>query len=234
MYEQLTIFTQPKRCSRCKEIRPTTEFYASVRSRDNLDCWCKPCRRESNRLSHERNRAKRLERQKQYYEDNRESVRQRQNEYARQNAQANRERVAKWQKENPEKRREAGLRWYRKNSPKLREKINERQRQRRKEKPESNRRAAINRRARLAKADGEFTVQEWKALADFYENTCLRCGKQGSITIDHVVPLSKDGRNDIGNLQPLCLSCNCKKRDRIQDYRDPYLHGVFLERVQAL
>lgn len=35
------------------------------------------------------------------------------------------------------------------------------------------------------------------------------------MTIDHIVPKSKGGNNDIDNLQPMCHTCNTKKADTI-------------------
>lgn len=40
---------------------------------------------------------------------------------------------------------------------------------------------------------------------------CAHCGSENKITIDHIIPLSLGGRHSIGNLQPLCLSCNSSK-----------------------
>ncbi len=34
-------------------------------------------------------------------------------------------------------------------------------------------------------------------------------------TIDHVIPLSKNGTNEISNLRLACLICNCKKHNKI-------------------
>ena len=39
---------------------------------------------------------------------------------------------------------------------------------------------------------------------------CVRCGKPAD-TIDHIIPLSKGGTNDIDNLQPMCWKCNKAK-----------------------
>ncbi len=74
--------------------------------------------------------------------------------------------------------------------------------------------------ARLYGSGGSFTADEWRALCDWFGNQCLVCGKS-KVSIDHVVPVAKGGRNTIENLQPLCLSCNASKGDQTIDYRDP-------------
>ena len=43
---------------------------------------------------------------------------------------------------------------------------------------------------------------------------CVECGAP-SDTVDHIVPLSRGGTNDIGNLQPMCWNCNRKKGAKI-------------------
>lgn len=43
---------------------------------------------------------------------------------------------------------------------------------------------------------------------------CQHCRETRNLEIDHVVPLSRGGSNDFGNLQILCKSCNCRKGDR--------------------
>ncbi|MHC4413322.1 MAG: HNH endonuclease [Planctomycetota bacterium] len=53
-----------------------------------------------------------------------------------------------------------------------------------------------------------------KLTSQVYERdgaVCKDCGTSDDLTIDHIVPLSKDGTNDLNNLQVLCLSCNCTK-----------------------
>ena len=79
-----------------------------------------------------------------------------------------------------------------------------------------------NRRALEAGAGGSFTLIEWEMLCKHYspKNMCLNCKKQDlALTVDHVVPLNKQGNNYISNIQPLCKSCNCSKQDKIIDYR---------------
>lgn len=52
-----------------------------------------------------------------------------------------------------------------------------------------------------------------------YGKKCLCCNSTEKITIDHVVPVFLGGADNIGNLQPLCKSCNSKKSSTIKDYR---------------
>lgn len=43
---------------------------------------------------------------------------------------------------------------------------------------------------------------------------CLHCGADEHLSLDHIVPWSKGGRDDLTNLQTLCRSCNSSKGDR--------------------
>lgn len=84
--------------------------------------------------------------------------------------------------------------------------------------------AAKNRRkARLNGNGGTFTGQEWMALCEKFGNRCLGPGcqvvGQENLTVDHVIPLAKGGRNEISNIQPLCHACNVRKSDKVEDYR---------------
>lgn len=44
-----------------------------------------------------------------------------------------------------------------------------------------------------------------------YNFKCVDCGSDENLTIDHVIPWSKGGSDEIGNLQCLCKRCNSKK-----------------------
>jgi len=76
------------------------------------------------------------------------------------------------------------------------------------------------RRARIKGNGGAYSAKEWKDLCDLFGNKCLACGNTTlPLTVDHVIPLSKGGTNDITNLQPLCKPCNTNKRTSETDYR---------------
>jgi 5-methylcytosine-specific restriction endonuclease McrA len=65
------------------------------------------------------------------------------------------------------------------------------------------------------------TFGEWELLKKQYGYTCPCCKKSEpeiKLTEDHIIPLSKGGNDLIENIQPLCLSCNCKKYTKIIKY----------------
>jgi 5-methylcytosine-specific restriction endonuclease McrA len=67
-----------------------------------------------------------------------------------------------------------------------------------------------------------WTAAEWEALKAEFDHRCLMCLCQEpgiKLTADHIVPVSRGGSNDIGNIQPLCKPCNSKKHRGIVDLR---------------
>lgn len=60
---------------------------------------------------------------------------------------------------------------------------------------------------------------QWEVLKYLAKDKCLKCGEKKKLTLDHVVPLSKNGEHSIQNVQPLCKNCNSSKNVKIEDYR---------------
>jgi hypothetical protein len=90
------------------------------------------------------------------------------------------------------------------------------------ENPRLNRLRRARRRARLLAAGGSFSTIEWLALCARYDFRCLACSArepQIRLEPDHVLPLASGGPNTIDNIQPLCRSCNSRKRAKHRDYR---------------
>jgi 5-methylcytosine-specific restriction endonuclease McrA len=179
-----------KQCSRCGEWKSFSEFYKCPRSKDGYLWFCKSC----NKAKQDKWRSENLEKARGYVRSyrskNREAVRER-------DRIVHRERYAK----DPDKYRAINKKWV---DAHLDKKI------------------AINnnRRSREKNSTGKITAAEWAGVLEKYNHKCLRCGVTGvRLTRDHVIPLELGGTNTVGNIQPLCQSCNSKKGIRVEDYR---------------
>ena len=93
------------------------------------------------------------------------------------------------------------------------------------------------RKAKLKKLGGSFTLQEWEEKKRQYGYRCAICGRSEEellketgmgLTVDHIIPIIKWEEytkkyplpykcNDIENIQPLCISCNASKQDKIME-----------------
>ena len=69
------------------------------------------------------------------------------------------------------------------------------------------------------KCEGIHSAEEWDALLWYFNYKCLCCGSKENIQRDHIIPASKNGTNYIDNMQPLCRTCNIRKKDTFIDYR---------------
>ena len=66
---------------------------------------------------------------------------------------------------------------------------------------------------------GKITQEIIDKLLKLSSNRCLKCGSKDKLSIDHIIPVIKNGTNCIDNLQILCLPCNKSKGTKIIDYR---------------
>lgn len=59
-----------------------------------------------------------------------------------------------------------------------------------------------------------FTQKDWQEIQDKAGNKCVVCEVTEKMTMDHIKPLSKGGEHKKENIQPLCHSCNSRKKDK--------------------
>lgn len=158
--------------------------------------------------------------EKQYREDNREYLKEWRKKHYRENKEQEAERMKKWRAENKEHCRQYNKQYHQDNKERIRHRV----KQWGKDNPEKKNASSAKRRARKLNASGSYTGEDRKFLFNLANYKCqmLGCIETENLHIDHIVPLSKGGRNDIINLQVLCASCNSSKNDHHNtDYRTP-------------
>ncbi len=79
--------------------------------------------------------------------------------------------------------------------------------------PEYQRMLGKQRRDRSKLLDSEWTYDMELLIYETFDS-CLLCEKIYDLTVDHVVPLSKGGKLEPGNVVVLCRSCNSKKYNK--------------------
>jgi 5-methylcytosine-specific restriction endonuclease McrA len=75
-----------------------------------------------------------------------------------------------------------------------------------------------NRRAFKRQSGGTYTLEQIQEQYKRQKSKCYYCYRKvkwGDHHVDHVVPLSRGGSNDISNLVISCASCNLKKHNRL-------------------
>ena len=110
------------------------------------------------------------------------------------------------------RRYKANKKWVERN----RDRVNEIHREWKKNNPTKIAHIKARRYAKEKGAEGSHTANDWRDMKASHEYKCVLCGSYQpfKMTKDHIIPLSKGGSDYIENIQPLCKSCNCRKKDR--------------------
>jgi hypothetical protein len=181
----------------CKKCQAEKPIEEFRRSKNTKSGYTSPCLECSNKAQRERNKLPGVKAMKSRLN----------REWRLDNADYNRKRKSDWTKENRESARKTVNSWRERNREHVR---------------------IMNDRYRSLKlgAQGNHSEQEWLSMVEYYEHKCLWCNEYAKVlTRDHVVPLSKGGKNCIHNIQPLCRSHNSEKHAKELDFRyGKYLH----------
>lgn len=196
-----------KQCTKCQELKPATlEYFHKDRTRpDGINPRCKVCVKAFQQSIH----PKMIEAAYRWRDANPDEAK---------------AAIKNWQKNNPDKVQSY---WLTENSrlksrnwrAANREKSRQAARQWAKDNPVKNAIQTANHKALLNGSEGTYTEAEWTELCARYSYLCLCCKEQKPLTVDHVIPVTKGGRNDVSNLQPLCKECNSRKGQKTIDYR---------------
>lgn len=184
---------------------------------------------------------------KEYYRKNKEKVKERVRKYNNEHKKECLKRANEWRKNNPEKRKAALRRYYEKKlkedpeyfSRKAKyfyhkdiEKSRKNLRDYRKKNPNLVRLWKYNRRAKckFSSIDKEHITKDFeqkineKMKKQNYKCIYCRADLKDNYSLDHILPLSRGGTNDIDNIDVVCKSCNTSKGRRTKEEYLKILH----------
>lgn len=206
-----------RHCRVCGEEKPLErEFFRFIESRQLFLGTCRICQRAQRRAyrrahpelqraerrrSLERDPEKHRTRYRRWAENNRELLRAKRRIQRATHKEQLTLKHRLWRQTNPDARKRAAERasaWRAAN-------------------PERTRTNIANAKARRRGAPGSFTTEQWVAKVEAYANRCHWCGEvvTGRPQKNHVIPVTKGGSNNIGNIVPSCPSCNRHKSAKL-------------------
>lgn len=182
-----------KRCTKCGEDKPRSEFHKRSASKDGLFPHCKSCWLERCRRFHAENRDVVNARVAVYAKANPKKIKAKAKRQYEENKEHVLARHAAWRKANPDYHKDRDRREYDAN-------------------PERWRRASAKYRATL-KGNGHEPYQRID-IYDRDEGVCHLCGgfvEWDDFSIDHVIPISKGGPDTPANVATSHLLCNLSR-----------------------
>lgn len=225
-----------KRCNRCNELKDRSQFGKNKNASDGLDHYCKECRKKY-RAEHKANIA---ESRARYNKTHREEIRERAkakytpHPIIKQTEEERKAKQKQYRLNHREKIMEYGREYRRKNREKCcdltkrwiennRDRIKEQKKQYRKDHPDKwkaqHKANKQKRRARIKGNGGTYTAIQLEECLAFFNYRCAYSGEplEKDYHIDHIVPLSKGGTNDIWNIVPSNREPNLDKSNKDLD-----------------
>lgn len=194
-----------KHCFRCNTSKSLDEFPPNRSKKDGHGEYCIPCTKTYNEEYRTKNIERIKKKKQEYYQENREHI------DAKNTA---------WAKANPERRNEIFREWYAKNS----EIHIQRTLSWAASHPEKVRQIAIvsesrKRTRRNNDLHDDLSPAQWREILEYFEYKCVYCPKTceecikktHKLTMDHIIPASKNGSTTASNIVPSCRRCNAKK-----------------------
>lgn len=154
------------------------------------------------------------EQQRQYRQENSEKI----SRYNQEYRQENRDKLIKYNREYYQNNKESLLlkskkyhqRYYAENKEKVRKNHQEYYR---KNREEALRRSRKRRAKKKTVHSVSYTTDEAKTLKETFDCCCAYCGAKKPLALDHFLPISYGGSDCLGNLLPVCKSCNSSKHN---------------------
>lgn len=209
-----------KICAKCEEEKELTHdnFAYDKKARDGYMGTCKVCRNkrvvELRKEHWDEYKSKKSE----YCEKNRTKITNQQADYVNRN----KDQVIKWRHQYKLENKVKTAAYQRDNSEhiaaylKVYRQINKDELTEKRKLYVDNHREQVRLNNQKRKAIGKqlsstLTVEQWENVKLHFNNQCAYCGKSEKLTMDHFVPVSRQGELSKDNVVPVCASCNSYK-----------------------
>ena len=187
-----------KVCPKCKQQLPATTEYFRLRTNGKIQSYCIPCDKEHKKELYEKDKTRQQEIRRQYYKDNKEKFQEYSKIYNIEHKEELSIYMSNYYQKNKEKIKEAAKEWAKNNKKRLKEYQRVYQCARREKKQKLD-------------IDNYYTPEQWKLVQEFFEHSCVYCGKKVKLTMDHFIPVIMGGKTELKNIVPACLPCNSSK-----------------------
>ena len=209
------LIPRKKRCTKCGELKPCTkEYYNKAKNgKWGYKSKCKECIKKESKQYRERHKEEIKEYKKQYREEHKEEIAEYQKqyysenkEYHKQYREAHKEEIKEYKKQYYDEHKEYYKEYYKEYRKTEQGKL-------------VIRKVNHNRRAKLNKAEGTYTNEQWIEMMQYFDYKCAYSGEEliegVNYSIDHILAFENGGNNYIWNLCPMVKSYNSSKKDSL-------------------
>lgn len=175
-----------KVCYKCGRELPVEQFSKCESNKDGLNCKCKECDTQQVKQYYQEHKEKLLQYKQQYYQEHKEEKQQ----YNKQYHQENKEQILQYKKQYDQTPQGQIVAFN----------------------------AQAKRRKREETQGAGITKEQWLEMMNFFEWKCAYSGilvnTKNNRSIDHIIPLVKDGEHEVWNCVPMDKSLNKSKQDK--------------------
>lgn len=198
-----------KTCTLCNQTKDYSEFTKHAQKKDGYSSWCKPCKREKDKLATAKRKKAKAEYDKQYRKDNIEKIKSNSEAYRSTRKKAKAEYDKQYRAEKGQERLKQKRDYYHNGNGK---EMAKQWRINNPDKVKANDHNTGAKRRELIKSS-TLTSTDIKTWSEEQPKLCTYCGKlcNDSYQIDHIEPLAKGGAHSIENLTITCTTCNQSK-----------------------
>ena len=219
-----------KKCTKCGEwlVASKVNFHKNKNGKYGLGSQCKECKNADRKRNYQLNIEREKARHKKYHKEHKEERRKYYKKQYNENKEKRKGYVKKYNDAHKEQKREYDKKYHKEHKEEIVEK--------RKiyYKTPQGQVAIFNGNIRRRQKEGQqgngITKDQWLEMMKFFEWKCAYSGKyiggnDNNRTIDHIIPLAKNGEHEVWNLVPMYKPYNSSKHD--SDMKEWYIQQDF-------